>query len=72
MKKEHGFTDKNQADEPDEKLENAPENKPEAEEVSEEPDELALIKAENQKLKEDFLRALADSENVKKRCAAEI
>lgn len=72
MKKEHGFTDKNQADEPDEKLENAPENKPEAEEVSEEPDELALIKAENQKLKEDFLRALADSENVKKRCVAEI
>ncbi len=34
--------------------------------------ELELLQAENKKLKEDFLRAFADAENIKKRCAQEI
>lgn len=33
---------------------------------------LEAIKEENEKLREDFLRVLADSENLKKRCASEI
>ena len=44
-----------------------------ANEVStEEDEELTRLKEENQKLKEDFLRAYADAENTKKRCAQEI
>ena len=35
-------------------------------------DEILKLSEENQKLKDEFLRALAESENVKKRCAAEI
>ena len=51
--------------------------KPQAEELSaevsaEEDEELLRLKEENQKLKEDFLRAYADAENTKKRCAQEI
>lgn len=42
------------------------------EEVQKDDDELELLRLENQKLKEDFLRAFADAENVKKRCAQEI
>ena len=38
----------------------------------EEPVDLQFLKAENQRLKEDFLRAYADAENIKKRCAQEI
>lgn len=38
----------------------------------EEPVDLEFLKAENQRLKEDFLRAYADAENIKKRCAQEI
>lgn len=34
--------------------------------------EISVLKAENQKLREDYLRAFADSENTKKRCAQEI
>ena len=50
---------------------------PQAEELSaevsaEEDEELLRLKEENQKLKEDFLRAYADAENTKKRCAQEI
>lgn len=50
---------------------------PQAEELSaevsaEEDEELLRLKEENQKLKEDFLRAYADAENIKKRCAQEI
>ena len=37
-----------------------------------EPVNLEFLKAENQRLKEDFLRAYADAENIKKRCAQEI
>ena len=35
-------------------------------------EDLEFLKAENQRLKEDFLRAYADAENIKKRCAQEI
>lgn len=72
MKKEHEFTDKKQDNELIEDVETASENETEVETAAKKPDELALVKEENKKLKEDFLRALADSENVKKRCAAEI
>ena len=34
--------------------------------------DLELLQAENQKLREDYLRAFADAENTKKRCAQEI
>lgn len=40
--------------------------------VEDEPVDLEFLKAENQRLKEDFLRAYADIENIKKRCAQEI
>lgn len=36
------------------------------------PDELEKLKEENQKLKDSFLRAYAEAENTKKRCAQEI
>ncbi|MBP5616150.1 MAG: nucleotide exchange factor GrpE [Alphaproteobacteria bacterium] len=39
---------------------------------SAEEDALQDLAQENQKLKDELLRALADSENIKKRCAAEI
>ncbi|MBR1948723.1 MAG: nucleotide exchange factor GrpE, partial [Alphaproteobacteria bacterium] len=35
-------------------------------------DDVELLKLENQKLREDYLRAFADAENTKKRCAQEI
>ncbi len=62
-------------EEHDEELEQDIENDEEvAEEEAESTaeDEVAALKAENQKLKEDFLRAYADAENIKKRCAQEI
>jgi molecular chaperone GrpE len=37
-----------------------------------ESDELEILKGENQKLKEDYLRAFAEAENTKKRCQQEI
>lgn len=43
----------------------------EKEEIAEEVD-LEFLQAENQRLKEEFLRAYADAENTKKRCAQEI
>lgn len=86
MKKEHGFANKKGRDENmeteevrsedalDEETEarNGPvaENNASGEDVS--TDEIAVLKEENQKLKNEFLRALAEAENVKKRCAAEI
>lgn len=42
-----------------------------AEEVTDNED-VDLLKIENQKLKEDYLRSLADCENIKRRCAQEI
>ena len=41
-------------------------------ETETEVEDLEFLKAENQRLKEDFLRAYADAENIKKRCAQEI
>ncbi len=41
-------------------------------ENDEEKTEIEVLKEENQKLKDEFLRALAETENVKKRYAAEI
>lgn len=43
-----------------------------AEVSAEEDEELIKLKEENQKLKEDYLRAYAEAENTKKRCAQEI
>ena len=43
-----------------------------AEAASSEFDEIEALKAENKKLKEDFLRAYADAENTKRRCTQEI
>ena len=43
-----------------------------AEAAAPELDELEALKAENKKLKEDFLRAYADAENTKRRCTQEI
>ncbi len=40
--------------------------------VDEGGDDLEFLKNENKKLKEDFLRAFADAENMKKRCAQEL
>ncbi len=86
MKKEHGFTNKKGRDEnldtedirsensldeeTEESNESAEENDASEQDASE--DEVAVLKEENQKLKNEFLRALAEAENVKKRCAAEI
>ncbi len=42
------------------------------EDAVDEDDIVEALKAENQKLKEDYLRAYADAENTKKRCAQEI
>lgn len=43
-----------------------------SDEAAEFDEELEKLKAENRQLKEDFLRAYADAENTKKRCAQEI
>lgn len=51
--------------EQDEKVENL-------EETAADEDILEALKAENRKLKEEYLRAYADVENTKKRCAQEI
>lgn len=50
------------------------EETPDADEIAAAGDDdiIAMLKEENQKLKEDYLRAYADLENTKKRCAQEI
>lgn len=55
------------------------ENQPHFEDLGEEfaqaglqEDDIELLKVENQHLKDEYLRALADAENTKKRCAQEI
>lgn len=60
-----------------EELDNTPEQEIEAEENSSvdadtEGTDIEFLQAENQRLKEEFLRAYADAENTKKRCAQEI
>ena len=54
------------------KTENEKFGKKERTENKKEPDELEILKEENQKLKDSFLRAYAEAENTKKRCAQEI
>lgn len=70
MKKDHA--DKKQKNIPE--TQEAPEEQiSETDEaVGSESDEVNALMEENAKLKEEFLRVLAESENVKKRCAAEI
>ena len=66
MKKEK-IVDKLECEEAQE-LENEEEQAlEEAEEI-----DIAFLQEENQRLKQDFLRAYADAENTKKRCAQEI
>lgn len=56
-----------------EELETELEQAEEAEMLPEEDEvDLEFLKAENQRLKQDFLRAYADAENIKKRCAQEL
>ncbi len=73
-KKRHNETE-DLSEELDKALGAENENESEAEaEVDEAADEtdLDLLKAENAKLREDYLRAFAEAENTKKRCAQEI
>lgn len=72
MKKEHEFNDKKQELDDQEAKEEEVSSADEKEVEDDIASSLQAIKEENEKLKEDFLRVLADSENVKKRCAAEI
>lgn len=68
MKKDHADKkQKNVSDEPEELIEDE-----EVKADNESADDAAVLLEENAKLKEEFLRVLAESENVKKRCAAEI
>ncbi len=50
----------------------AEKNESAAETAETEDDDIELLKAENLKLREDYLRAFAEAENIKKRCAQEI
>ena len=68
MKKEHHFKHENKEIK-EEQCEEAQNELPENED---EGGALDALKEENQKLKDELLRTLAESENVKKRCAAEI
>ena len=52
--------------------ENIQENEESVEQEAMVEDEIVKLAEENQKLKDEFLRALAECENVKKRCASEI
>lgn len=65
----------NQNSEDDENLEIDIENDEEVDNLEENAAQFAVVEAlnaENKKLKEEFLRAYADAENTKKRCAQEI
>lgn len=71
--KKHQHENEDLPEELDEALGTEVENESAAE-VDTEADEtdLDLLKAENAKLREDYLRAFAEAENTKKRCAQEI
>jgi len=51
---------------------NTQENSEMVEETPENGDQIIVLTEENQKLKDELLRTLAESENIKKRCAAEM
>ncbi len=75
MKKEHGFKNQDAKNviEPEEFEETTLQtDAQDASDNTEMPDEDVLLRQELAKLKEEYLRALAESENIKKRCAAEI
>lgn len=60
---------------PEEEINELEEEESTGDDVAEEQgnsEELEELKKENQQLKQDFLRAYADAENTKKRCAQEI
>lgn len=76
FKNHHPENQQNLNEEVEEVLENEAdvEETPDADEISAAGDDdiLGALKEENQKLKEDYLRAYAELENTKKRCAQEI
>ena len=76
FKNHHPETQQNLGEEMEEVLEKEAdmEETPDADEISAAGDDdiLGALKEENQKLKEDYLRAYAELENTKKRCAQEI
>ena len=67
MKKEHHFKHEHEQEN-----KNQSENIETAENNEQENNELATLAEENAKLKDELLRTLAESENIKKRCAADI
>ena len=75
FKNHHNENDENPNSEAEESREEKLEQDAETEnpeETSAEDDIVEALKDENRKLKEDYLRAYADAENTKKRCAQEI
>lgn len=67
MKKEHHFKHEHEQEN-----KNQSENVETTEKNEQENNELATLAEENAKLKDELLRTLAESENIKKRCAADI
>lgn len=75
FKNQHSEKDENLISDVEENQEEVIEQNAEIENTEEavvEDDIVETLKAENQKLKEDYLRAYAELENTKKRCAQEI
>lgn len=71
--KKHQHEKDDLSEELDEALEVEAETNPEPETDAEADEtDLDLLKAENAKLREDYLRAFAEAENTKKRCVQEI
>lgn len=68
MKKEHRFKHQEHEIKEDETINETEENSTDEDQNA----EFEALKAENAKLKDELLRTLAESENVKKRCASEI
>lgn len=71
MKKHHHFKNENE-NKNEAEIQEAEETLNEQENAEEVESEADVLKQENQKLKDELLRTLAESENIKKRCAAEI
>ncbi len=73
-KNKKGFDDDTFEEQKNNDVENLPEEEPDSEdlETQETDTEIEELQNEIRKLKEDYLRAFADAENTKKRCAQEI
>ena len=69
MKKDHHNKDENKQNPTEQEQEQEQEQKAKQEKPKQ---DLTTVLEENQKLKDELLRALAESENIKKRCAVEI